>query len=217
MKPKGIIFDYDYTLGDSTKGIVICANEALSRLGWQPLATGQIQKTIGMSLTETYRVLTDDRDPGHAKDYQTYFRERAQEVMAPSASFYPGVAQMLQTLSAQGWLLGIVTSKQGLQIDKILRLHKLREYFDKVLGGDDVAREKPDPEGLLKIAACWQLAPAELLYIGDSVIDAKAAQNAGAAFAAVTTGVTPKDAFAPFPCRAVFEGLEELIPFLKEL
>lgn len=217
MKPKGIVFDFDYTLGDSTKGIVLCANDALSRLGWQPLETGQIQKTIGMSLTETYRVLTGDADSGHAQAYQTYFRERAQEVMAPSASFYPGVAQMLQTLSAQGWRLGIVTSKQGAQIDKILRLHQLRDPFDKVLGGDDVSREKPDPEGLLHIAASWQLTPAELLYIGDSVIDAMAAQHAGASFAAVTTGVTPKEAFAPFPCCAVFDGLRELIPFLDSL
>lgn len=34
MKYKGIIFDFDYTLGDSTEGIVTCVNTALRRLGY---------------------------------------------------------------------------------------------------------------------------------------------------------------------------------------
>lgn len=217
MKPKGIVFDYDYTLGDSTKGIVICANDALSRLGWQPFSTGQIQKTIGMSLKETYRALTGDPSSEHAQAYHCYFRERAQEVMAPSASFYPGVPELLKQLFEAGWRLGVLTSKQSAQIDNILRLHQLREYFKTVLGSDDVSAEKPDPEGLLKISDEWGLQPAELLYIGDSLIDARTAQRAKVPFAAAATGVTPKEAFSPFPCFAIFNSLQELLPFLESL
>ncbi|MCI8622330.1 MAG: HAD-IA family hydrolase [Provencibacterium sp.] len=217
MEIKGIVFDYDYTLGDSTKGIVICANDALKRLGWEPFSTEQIQKTIGLSLRETYRVLTGDPDPQRAKDYHLFFRERAQEVMAPNASFFPGIPQMLQHLFLGGWKLGIVTSKQSAQIDKILRLHHLRDYFETVIGSDDVSAEKPDPEGLLQIASTWKMEREELLYIGDSLVDAKTAEQAQIRFAAVTTGVTSAKDFEPFPHCAIFHGLQELIPFVEAL
>ncbi len=217
MKPTGIAFDYDYTLGDSTKGILICANEALSRLGWPPFSAEQIQKTIGMSLKETYRALTGDPSPEHAQAYHLYFREKAQEVMAPNASFYPGAAELLKQLVEEGYLLGIVTSKQRLQIEKILQLHHLRPYFETVLGGDDVSAEKPDPEGLLRVQSEWKLQPQQLLYIGDSLVDAKTAQRAALPFVAVTTGVTPQEAFSPFPCFAILNSLQELLPFLESL
>lgn len=62
MKYKGLIFDFDYTLGDSTEGIVQCVNYALGQLGYQAAEREEIRKTIGLHLEETFRVLTAQKE-----------------------------------------------------------------------------------------------------------------------------------------------------------
>ena len=43
----------------------------------------------------------------------------------------------------------------------------------------ECAPAKPDPTALLMIAKEWQIAPAQLLYVGDYIYDQQAAENAG--------------------------------------
>ena len=50
---KAVIFDFDYTLGDSTNGIVLSINHALEKLGFRAQDTKTIQRTIGLSLKDT--------------------------------------------------------------------------------------------------------------------------------------------------------------------
>lgn len=51
---KAILFDFDYTLGDSTKGIISSVNFALNKLGYQKRDEETIRKTIGLSLRDTF-------------------------------------------------------------------------------------------------------------------------------------------------------------------
>lgn len=55
---KAIIFDFDYTLGDSTQGIALSINYALGQLGYKPREIADIKRTVGLSLRETYCALT---------------------------------------------------------------------------------------------------------------------------------------------------------------
>ena len=57
---QAVIFDFDYTLGDSTEGIVQSVNYALAKLGAGQSEAEEIRKTIGLSLHDTYQVLTGD-------------------------------------------------------------------------------------------------------------------------------------------------------------
>jgi phosphoglycolate phosphatase len=49
-----------------------------------------------------------------------------------------------------------------------------------VIGGDDLQSKKPDPEGLLKIAAEAGVPPERTALVGDSAVDIRTARNAGA-------------------------------------
>jgi phosphoglycolate phosphatase len=55
----------------------------------------------------------------------------------------------------------------------------IAKYFTVVIGGDDVQNKKPHPEPLLLVAEKLGLAPAELLFVGDSRNDIQAAKAAG--------------------------------------
>lgn len=59
------------------------------------------------------------------------------------------------------------------------------------MGGRDVKRNKPDPEGLHLAMTKLGLKPEQVLFCGDTVIDAQAAKSAGVDFCAVLNGTTP--------------------------
>jgi phosphoglycolate phosphatase len=51
--------------------------------------------------------------------------------------------------------------------------------FSDVIGGDSVHGRKPDPAGLLHLAASAGVTPAETLLVGDSPVDLETARRAG--------------------------------------
>jgi phosphoglycolate phosphatase-like HAD superfamily hydrolase len=69
----------------------------------------------------------------------------------------------------------------------------LTNDFDLVVSALDVARPKPDPECLHKIRAHFAVDPDEMLYIGDSPLDAQAAAAAGVPFIAFQNPDLPAD------------------------
>ncbi len=47
---RAVFFDFDFTLADSSEGIVVCMNHALARLGLPPASADAIRRTIGLDL-----------------------------------------------------------------------------------------------------------------------------------------------------------------------
>ena len=78
---KAVIFDFDYTLGDSTNGIVLSINHALEKLGFRAQDTKTIQRTIGLSLKDTLFELTGIQDEETAQKFTQYFKEKADEFL----------------------------------------------------------------------------------------------------------------------------------------
>ena len=77
---KAVIFDFDYTLGDSTLGIIQSVNHGLISMGYPEAQDEQIRRTIGLSLSDTYKVLTQDEDAENARQFAVFFKEKADEV-----------------------------------------------------------------------------------------------------------------------------------------
>lgn len=209
---KAVIFDFDYTLGDSTNGIVLSANYALANLGYMERTVGEIKKTIGLSLKNTFRMLTGNDDESTAAMFAKLFREKADEVMTDNTVLYGGTVETLSELKRCGIMTGIVTTKFHYRIEAILRKFGTEELIDAVVGGDDVSREKPDPEGLLKAIGAFGVGKNEVLYVGDSLVDAKAAQSAGVDFAAVLTGTTTD--FSDYDNVFIGRNLHEVLNFV---
>ncbi len=210
MAYRAVIFDFDYTLGDSTEGIVESANYGLAATGHKAASRESIRRTIGLSLKETYAVLTGDGSGENAALFERCFKERADQVMVENSQLYPGALEVLSCLKEQGIRTGIVTTKFHYRIDAIMEKCQGTPYIDAVVGGEDVKSPKPDPEGVLSLLDLWGLQRAEVLYVGDSLVDARTAQAAGVAFAGVTTGTTTKEELEQYPGIGVYRNLEEL-------
>lgn len=210
MQYKAVIFDFDYTLGDSTEGIISSANYALEKMGYEPAEREEIRKTIGLSLPETYAALTGDRKPEKGEEFRSYFVEKADEIMTGSSDLYPDAREILEYLKQEGVKVAVVTTKFDYRIEGILEKCHAQEYVEMIVGGNNVANPKPDREGTLLVLQKWNLAKGEVLYVGDSLVDAKTAKSAGVPFAGVTTGTTTAEDFKEYDCVGVFENLSEL-------
>lgn len=212
---KAVIFDFDYTLGDSTNGIVHSANYALAGLGYAEKTVDGIKRTIGLSLKETFHVLTGNDDESAAAEFARLFRLKADEVMTENTVLYGGAKEVLSEFGDRGIKTGIVTTKFHYRIDAILRKFCAEELVNVIIGGEDVAREKPDPEGLLKAIELLGTERRGVLYVGDSTVDAKTARSAGVDFAAVLTGTTSD--FSEYDNVFVGENLYRVLDFVTKI
>ncbi len=214
MQYKGLAFDFDYTLGDSTDGIVACVNYALGQLGYAAAGREAIRRTIGLHLEEVYSVLVTgqgkEEKPGEDADFSRLFIEKADQVMTEHTNFYPGALELLGEWKKEGYKIGIVTTKFRYRIEEILQKCQAEGLVDLIIGGDNVNHPKPDPEGIRKALELWGLSREQLLYIGDSLVDAKTAQAAKVDFVGMATGTTTVEELREYPHVGVFTELGEI-------
>lgn len=211
---KAVCFDFDYTLGDGTDSIVAGFQYGLTQLGWPAPDREAIRATIGYLLEDSYAMLTGDSDPARQAQFRTLFTQAALERQRRETILFPGAAELLRALKAQGIKTAIVSTKRGDTIEVILERLGVADTIALVIGSADVKRHKPDPEGLLAAMDRLGVAPEETLFCGDTVLDAGAAQNVGTHFAAVLNGITPAEHFAPYHPDHISPDLWDLAQWL---
>jgi phosphoglycolate phosphatase len=207
---EAILFDFDYTLADSSCGVIDCIGYALSELGLPPVTDEAARRTIGLSLPDTLAALAGPQPKDVSERFARLFLERADQVMADKTVLFPSVCEAAVRLRERGLVLGIVSTKYRRRIEAILAREGLLGLFAAIVGGEDVSCHKPDPESLRLGLDRLGVLPAEALYVGDSVTDAQAAQRAGVPFVAVLSGTTPERAFEAHRLCAVIRTLAEL-------
>jgi len=209
-KFKAIIFDFDYTLADTSKGAMECINFSLNSLGLPVASYNAVCKTIGMSLSETFHTLGGKKNKTQADKFIHYFKKRADETMEELSFIYDPVPSVTQRLKQNGLSLGIVSTKFRYRIEAILKREKLLDIFDVIIGGEDVSNQKPDPMGLKTAIKRLGTSNASTLYVGDSIIDAQTAAGAKIPFAATLSGITKRREFDKYNFRKVAKDLYEL-------
>lgn len=189
-----VLFDFDYTLGDTERGIVASTRHALEQMGLSQPPEGEIRRTIGMTLERSFTALTGSTDPVGQAEFSRLFNEKAEEVMVDSAVLYPGARELFDWLETQGIAAGVVTNKNRPRIAAILERAGISPAV--LVSAQDTV-PKPAPDGILLAARSLRLSPEQVLYIGDSLTDEAAARAAGCGFIALTTGATLPEEFAP--------------------
>lgn len=190
------VFDLDGTLVDSPTAIVETFTAAFAALGVEGPTSGAIRATIGLPLGRSFATLLGCADDAPivaegVRRYQAAFRE----IIVPRATrlLFPGVADGLAELRADGCVLAIATSKFHASADLLLRGAGIRDLFTVLLGADDVARPKPDPEMGLAVLRAAGVPAARAVMVGDTTHDVRMASAARMRSIAVTYGVHDRD------------------------
>ena len=223
MKYQGVFFDFDYTLGDSTPAIAEGYRLGFAALGLDPPTVDQVRPTIGLTLADGYALITGDHDPERQETFFRTFQETVgvkargagRMLMIEGTTLFPGAAELLEALKNAGVRTAIVSTKPGDTIRRIFEYQDRLDLLDLVIVGDEVQHTKPNPEGLRLALEKLGLPAEEVLFCGDTVIDAATAQAGRCQFCAVLNGTTKASAFERFPCVHISPNLAELKTWLE--
>lgn len=183
-----IVFDLDGTLTHSAPDLQVAANRMLEAEGYEPLDLATITSFIGNGLPKLVeramlaRGLPDDQFDRLYAMVAGFYDEAPADLTKP----FPGLIEALDGFKAAGHKMGVCTNKPEAPARAILAALDMEKYFDVVIGGDALPEKKPHPAPLF--AAFDALGPGPRLYVGDSEMDAEAAERAGITFAIFTEG-----------------------------
>jgi phosphoglycolate phosphatase len=177
-----IVFDLDGTLVDSRRDIADAANALLETCGAQALHEDRIGRMVGDGaavLVARAFAAAGQRPPRDAlEQFLSLYNRRLLDHTRP----YPGIREALDALHARA-TLAVLTNKPLESTRRILDGLDLARFFarDAVVGGDGPFPRKPDPSGLLHLAASAGVCADQTLLVGDSIIDWRTARHASAA------------------------------------
>ncbi len=199
----GFLFDFDFTLVTALPGITASYNAAFRAFGLPERDSETVKKTVGLPVPVSFRMMNGQIDEETSLKLTALFDKAADEYMTPNTVFLPGAREILLDVCASGGRSGVVTTKKGYRIRDFFSVQGMTHTLSLVIGGSDVKKMKPDPEGLLAAASAFAssfgMKKSDILYIGDNPVDALAASAAGIDFAAVATGSSSKEELAVHP------------------
>lgn len=192
------LFDCDGTLVDSQHNIVAAMGVAFSAAGLAPPDHHAVRRVVGLSLLHAVERLLPASEGGiHlqiAEDYKTAF-QRMRADGAVDEPLFDGIADALDALEQDGWLLGVATGKSDRGLDLCLRAHGIRDRF-VTLQTADRHPSKPHPSMAIAAMAQAGAAPESTIVIGDTSFDMAMAVAAGARALGVDWGYHEADELA---------------------
>ena len=186
-----IAFDLDGTLVDTAGDLVGAVNTVLAEQGLQPapqnVGRGMIGNGVRALVLRAFAYSGETLEDGRADAMVERFIEVYRGRIAEESTAYPGVADTLDRLLAEGARLAVCTNKRTDLSVALLDALGLTARFAAVVGSDLVAH-KPDPRLLRYAIAHAGGASSRALFVGDSYVDQATARAAGVPVIGLTFG-----------------------------
>ena len=204
-----VVFDLDGTLIDSRRDIAASANHALGVHGLPQLSISEISSFVGdgarLLLSRAARLPNDAPElDALLATFLDYYAAHPTD----HTQLLPGAHEALSELSYLQ--LALCTNKPRAITDRVLANLRLPAHFSVVLGGGELAKQKPDPLPLLYIAEKLGLSAAELVMVGDGAQDIACAKAAGAHSVGVEGGMQSRDLLVAANPDVLLSSLSEL-------
>ncbi len=182
MKIKGVLFDLDGTLVNTTPLILESFRHTFKQFGMPVPSDSELVAGFGLPMrTAVTAYMPDEMADEFCDAYRAYQRTRHDELIQG----IDGVAETLSALKQSGIKMAVVTSKKRPAAIRDLGCYDLVEYFDTIIACDDCAENKPLPGPSLMALKRLGLNGADCLAVGDSPYDLQSARAAGCQTAAV--------------------------------
>ena len=212
-----ILFDVDGTLIDTIPLIGASYRHVVELHDPQrKLTSAEYKNLSGPSLEVSLKGLFPEADDSTIEQYVQEYRDYNMAHHDEMVSVLPGVVEMLDYCTQNGYPIGAVSNK----IEKVVR-HGLKfcgidHYFDVVVCKEQMEKAKPDPDGLLKGCELLGKGHDDLIYCGDSPSDIMAAKNMAAFSVALVLDEERKEAVQKCQPCVIITDWEQFIELLKE-
>jgi len=207
MKYKAAIFDMDGLLLDSERISMECFQGACRAAGFKADLDIYI-RCIGSNADRTREILTEGY--GDCFDYnevQSHWQELyARQVFENPLPLKSGVESLLKKITSLRIPMSVATSTPHDLAIRKLQHSGILEYFEFVVGGDQVSKSKPDPEIYLTAADRHKVDVIQCIAFEDSENGVRAATLAGMSVIQVPDLVKPTNCLRSLGHR-IFDSL----------
>lgn len=211
-----IIFDLDMTLVDSLASIFNCLEAAFRANDIPPPDRKGTKQLIGIPLERMVELLLLKQGINATAELNATivraYRERYMATAKQETSLFPGVRDVLERFKEKR--LAIVTTKHSNLTRKLLDDLDLLQYFNILVGYNDVRNPKPDPESIFKVLEETKVSPAKAVIIGDTIYDIEAGKSAGIHTVAVTYGVDTREELKRVKPEFIIDNIHKLVKIL---
>lgn len=172
---KAILFDLDGVLVDSIEAWFKLFNESLKHFRKKEFTWKKfLDKVWGGPIERDAKEFFGRPVEDIRKFYFDNFNEFKRNV-----KLFPNAIEVLKELRKRNLKIGLVTNTPRKQANKLLEHLKLAEYFDAIVGGDEVKNGKPAPDMIFEASKRMGINPIEAVLIGDTTKDIQSCKNAG--------------------------------------
>lgn len=189
------IFDIDGTLIDTERTGVMSLQQTVKEKMGIDMPYEEAYGYFGIPSAKVAPMLGYADEEGFLELWEKRFQE-----LMHLMDLFPGVTAMLHEVKAAGLHTGMVTSRSAYELSHDPLISMLQPYIDVTVCAEDSERHKPDPDPILAYfrKSGGDAAPAECIYIGDTIYDCRCAHGAGCDFALADwrkrglQGITPE-------------------------
>lgn len=213
-KKPTLLFDFDGTIIDSEKSIIMTYTELFRRHDKVENFTKERQaEVLGPGLFEMFPKFFPDLDPNDLyKEYQEIIRGELEQNLV----IMPHAEDVLAQLKNDDYKIGLVTTRSRESTLFCLQLTKLSCYFDDIICMDDVEKLKPDAEAYIKIVEKNKWNKDDVVVIGDSSADISGGKNYGAYTIAFLRNPFKVERLKALKADEYIEDLSEIPTILKQ-
>ena len=207
-----VIFDFDGTLADTRHNIVITMQRVMRALALPVADEETCASTIGLPLRDCfwkiYPQMSDAEAENCAETYRRIFFANAKDLVP---ELFPHVRETMETLHANGIRMAIASSRTSASLHGFIREMQMTEMVEMVVGSDEVAHHKPDPEPVNVILSALNVPASEALVVGDMPVDILMGAAAGTHTCAVTYGNATAEELTASGAEFLIGDMSELI------
>ena len=212
---EAVVFDLDGTLTDSIGQILSCTHATFEYLGFPQPEDKAIMSTIGLELGEALTSLLPE-DKKHlgasvTKDYREIFKSRRDFQLD---NLFSGIEPLMKKLRSLNIKIGYASGRSMQGIERTMNASFLGNYCDGICAGSEVP-SKPDPTMMHTLCKRLNVKEDHVLGVGDSGLDIKMYQNAGALSLGVQTGFWSGDALMTLKPSMLIKSIGDLTSYFN--
>ena len=213
-KYNAIIWDMDGTLLDTLDDLTDSVNAALAEFRLPVRTRNEIKRFVGngiMKLVE--RSVPDGKEQAQFEEIFSFFKNHYDKNCRNKTKPYDGLEKVLPELKAQGYRMAIVSNKIDSAVKELAELY-FGETIDTAIGETKGKRSKPYPDMVFDAMRILDAKTEESVYIGDSEVDLKTAENSGLNCISVSWGYREKMELQALGAKTIVDTPEELADIL---
>lgn len=209
-----VIFDLDGTLLNTLDDLTDAVNWALEKYGQPKRSLEEVRSFVGNGLRNLMQqaVLGGEKNPVFNSIFE-FFREYYKTHCNIKTAPYEGILELMKELKGRGVKMAIVSNKIDAGVKELNEIH-FAEYVEVAIGEREGIDRKPSPDSVNEALRLLDVKKEHAVYVGDSDVDIKTAQNAEIRCVSVSWGFRDEAFLMEHDAGIIIDRPLELLEYL---